>query len=266
MQITLNAFPPYLVRSCSNEFNPLHCRTLKIGTLQYFRDIEDEHVVDREEGHYSIDIDFRNVHLPSNVYNYLLGTDQISSHGRFDQTWKMPSFLYENTSLYGMIKGEFTWKFRNRFILCFHGLSDPSESDIIFPQYNDKWFLKRRHVKDGLRILADEFFEYVKSLLSQGEDVFTVKTKCDYLNFVSKIVEVKYDERHKKITNIEYYSNNDSILKIHDLISFLKPKKYSSEREYRWIIDFYYNDKPLEPKVDYLILPCEKFSSYLNIL
>ncbi|EPC7971753.1 hypothetical protein ACSVXM_002826 [Enterobacter hormaechei] len=263
--ITYNHTPLFLYKSCHSKDHLKISKTLKIGTLEEYRESEDIQISDLHEGTYSINLNLQNIHAPLDFFNYLLNgaNGEVKLVGEFKSKDKK-SFISPHLAFIESIKSNFSWTHSNRFIFCFSGLDNLNDSKGMFDDYNDGWFIKRNDFKESLQLIADEFLIDVKKRLKKGEKIFYEDApSINELRLKFKLEKVIYRERITDYDSRKFYLEPEFLYFIHDKIPYTKPLNYSKEKEYRLIMDFYNQNGILTPKVKHLIINTPKSSHFI---
>ncbi|EPF6107984.1 hypothetical protein R2970_000416 [Enterobacter cloacae] len=263
-----SGLPSYFVKSCYSKDNTLTSNTIKIGTLQEYRSTEDEQIADINEGIYSININFSNIHMPPHLASFLLCTNQSTSAGHIHLIeGKTKSFISSDIFHYGKFIGDFSWTHHNRFIFCMTGTNNINDAGNIFPLYDDFWVVERKKIMASFSYLLKDFIKEIKQRLRCGEHIFYNQEtidKIEDIEFHTTFQKVIYQPRIANYGNREYYQDPTLLQRIHEEIPFTKPKKYEPESEYRWFIDVTANGISLEPRIRHVIMSSDNYSRFLR--
>lgn len=261
----LTYLPPYFVKSCYKKDNVTHSQTLKMGTLQEYRDTIDLQIADAREGHYFMSLELEHVHLNKNFLAYLINNPNniLNAHLKRKSIEKK-SFLSEKMIYMEILNVQFEWTHKNRFIFCLSGLDHIEESNRIFKSYDDKWVITRNDIQRAIKCIGEDFYADIKKRIMNGEEIFDENFDIDDLGINVELKEVIYRDRIGRFNNRDFYIDPKFIYSIHKNIPFTKPRTYSHEKEFRLLIDFYTSKGTLTPKVKYLIITAPRTSNIIK--
>ncbi|HDR2693187.1 MULTISPECIES: hypothetical protein [Enterobacter cloacae complex] len=256
----------FLVKSCKQEHNLRVCGTLRIGTLQEYRDTYEQQILDKYEGTYRTHMKLSNVHLPIPFINYLFNNhhshmsitvDKLSL-GKKSAIWPGHLVIERHDSIVN-------YSSFNRFIFCISKLDNPNESTNIFEDYNSMWYFRFENVLNYAEIIRFCFLKEISKKLQNGEEIFTKKTPIKDLKLHFKIQEIVYTERNCIIDNRMIYTDTDSVVQIFDSIKFIKPKQFEKEKELRIVFDFFDGDELLYPVIKSIIINATPLMNFVTM-
>lgn len=244
----------FLVKSCHNKDNVLNSKTIKIGTLLEYREIESQQIVDKEEGFYNLSIDIEGKALSIDTFNLLSSADHalIKLNGSFHIRGIEPLFNYTVVDYKAVSNIESL----NRFIFCISKLAKYEDSTSLFKDYDSYWFLDFSDKEYFIKSLEKSLFKEVKALIEKGEKVFNKKEiNIKKLKIKSYFQEIIYTDREYKINNDNLKIIKNDLSEIFKNIKFIKPSRFKKEQELRIIFDFYENNELLAPIKKFIIIP-----------
>ncbi|EOJ9631677.1 hypothetical protein NVV55_16215 [Enterobacter hormaechei] len=256
----------FLVKSCKQEHNLRVCGTLRIGTLQEYRDTYEQQILDKYEGTYLAHMNLSNIHLPIPLINFLF----YSHHSHMSGDIKNLSIGKQSAIFPGHLIIErcdsiINYSSYNRFIFCISKLDDPNNSKSIFKDYDSMWHFRYENLISYAHIIAFCLFKEISKKLEIGEKIFTKKTPITDLKVKFKTQEILYTERSCIIDNRMIHTDIDSVVQIFNSIKFIKPKQFEKEKELRIVFDFFDGDELLYPVIKSIIINATPLMSFVTM-
>lgn len=251
----------FLIKSCSSQFNIKKTKDLRIGTLCEYRETEVSQLRDTEEGLFKISFDLKDKFIKNSLFNHL-----NKSHNNY---FKMQAEeIYYQYAIGDDVKidykGESKWVNRNCFIFCISKLSDHKESNAIFSNYDDYWFISYFKKEILMQRIAESLLLEIKKKIFNGVKVFFEDiVNPENLSIKSKLQEIVYTDRHIYLNNNNINSMESMLIDLFENIKFIKPKIYEVESELRMVFECYENDKILEPTLKSIIIQ-DNISDIIN--
>lgn len=243
-----------LYKFCRPEHKIGDAKFLRMGTLFDFREIENDEIRDEAEGTYKFDIEFRvKVELDRRIANLLLsgamhfGSEKppvqipgtISADVKnikiVDNTGE--NVIVEDTSV------SVTRTVNNQFIFCMSYM-DGGEPISPFSDYNSYWSIPVWRANE----FAQKLSELIMSHSPFSEINEDIQNKNSFSSFANISIQWNYGPVNYIDKNIIFDNaadiSYDKFLNTMINIPFTKPRKFSSEREYRFA--FRISDRSLE--------------------
>lgn len=245
----------FFVKSCHQEFNIKKSKTLKIGTLDEYRETEQAQIADLYEGTFSLEISLSEVHIEFDIFSALnyshnsemnVVVDELHVSGR--------SPLFENCIFLKKFKSVATFKNNNRFAFCISRVEHPEECKDIFKDYNDYWYFRADLSPLMASEISKSLFKCIEDLTKKGSQVFREPYDINKLRLAFKVQSISYRDRRTLINNNYFYKHKHYISNMLDGLLFLKPESFRKENEIRFLFDFYEGDRLLHPKINSLII------------
>ena len=256
----------YLVKNCHKENNLTKCGTLKIGTLQEYRETFEQQVLDSFEGTFATNMNLKDVHLPTTFFDFLFNSHH--SHLTIPRCnlsfGKMSAILPDHVVL-EKFDSTINFNNHNRFIYCLSKLEKPNEGFGIFKEYDSLWYFELENVLSYAEIIRYCLLKHVEKLLTSGIEVFTKKNKISKLKLHFKIQDIIYIERNATIDNRLLYTDAQYVVDLFENIKFTKPSSFEREKEVRIIFDFFDGDEILYPSIKHLIIDASPLIPFVKV-
>ncbi|HAS1199271.1 TPA: hypothetical protein I3816_004014 [Enterobacter cloacae] len=253
----------YYVKSCERKFNVKYCKTLFVGTLNYYRSTEDESIKDEHEGKFSQYINITDIDLPCDYMNLLVNVANSSNYVNSGSMVSRPSKYgpeYVNLSIGGFTN---IIEIKNKFIFCLSLKNDPSLKIEHFDKHDDYWYFSVESLSDFCKDVATNLIKKIKEESVHRkifeEDYSTKKLKIECIGF-----QVLYRDRVINLTNKDFQENPLLAIRLMQSIVFIKPEKYKPEQEFRICFEVYDGDKILTPSVKGLVIPVTSISDIVE--
>lgn len=255
----------YLVKSCYEKDHILRRKTIKLGTLYEYREIESEQIVDPEEGIFRFRLSLDDeVEVPRAWANAMFsgaigfGDEQpppifgeFSVHiDRIHMVRSTPESV-----IFAQCNAQIERHAPNCFIYCMSAVQELAEANGIFPDYDSSWAISQAKAGDIANAIGESLLRALwdleqagKSALPEGISVQDVEIGCrhELVNYVPR-------EQHIRVHGA--VSVDDFMQSIRDM-SFVKPPSYMHELEYRFSYTLGHDDGFIVyPKVKNIILP-----------
>lgn len=253
----------FLVKSCKRQYNPKTSKTIRIGSLSEYREIEDTQIADKEEGHFRINFDLSNKLIGIDLFNYLNDSHRSALTARIDTL--SPGEMDHTHVFLKKYQAGYEWINNNRFIFCITKVNTPEEALEIFPDYDDYWHVNIFQMRRFLNQLSDNLLLEIKERTSSGEELFDIPV-ADYEKLSIDAYQQEIIYRHRDL----YLGNNDIgpmeefIKGLFENIKFIKPDSFSHEKELRLIFDVYYDGALIHPKIKSIIIPSTGLDSLIS--
>ncbi|WP_144817357.1 hypothetical protein [Enterobacter sp. DE0047] len=257
----------YLVKSCYQRDHLLVSGTIKIGSLNEYKEHEESQIVDAYEGTYDLHIKLENYHMHNHLWNYLnFHHDSLVMLNINSMDYYYKEVLFQGCFFIHKLDASITLSNKNRFIFCMSRLQSGEDAIGMFNNYDSYWSFNEKHAWEVGDLIGKSLKREVINRLKQGEQIFEAQEGInpDKIEAKQTLQYIDYTPRSKELTNIDFYTNQNFILSLFKKIKFIKPAKFSPEKEIRYVFDFYYNDKLLHPKINFIIISAPNLSFILK--
>lgn len=254
-----------LTKSCHAKDNVFKRKTIKMATLNHYRMTEIAQIADKNEGRLTININILTPTLIEKRWINAVLQDSVKfglSKVEIDQ-YRFPgrtSALIKNLEIgpnstlnqLEVLSGDFRIdrEAPDTLIFCTSMTRRTDDWRGIFPDYDDAWSMHR----SGAHKFAQSLAESLAKLLLSGD--------TSLLGDCEPAEGVQIHLRHEPVTYIERQINilesdpkdvND-VFSLMDLMAFIKPRSFSHEKEYRFMLMLTRNGMILPLKKDFVIL------------
>jgi len=252
-----------LFKFCKPEHNLHRGAKLQVGTLYKYRQIEDPGLRDEHEGKYRFHVTFpRPIELDRRWTNLLLqgavafgdASDVPRFPGSF-QTYIEKLHVIETKPNSVVVEGTRIQVERdvpNCLMLCMSAFPDAGCNP--FPQYSDSWSFPEHLANEFSRRLGSLIYQQAK-LSSFADSILKLHSPATVTALSLNVRQQRVIYRDREITiTPESRPSFEELIKIFSDIAFVKPTKYSSEQEHRFVFELSDGRHMFEPKVDHLLL------------
>jgi hypothetical protein len=252
-----------LYKFCSPEHNISKGAQIRLGSLYSYRSIESDYLRDESEGRYSFYIDFpEQITLDRRWMNLLFqGALAIGDPLPMPKFQGSTSVGFETLSIVKHDSESVTVKntravvhreVSDGLIFCMSMMDDAAENP--FPNYDDSWSIPFENASNFSLRLADLIMHQMP-LSEIHPSIFethsmglirnmTIQIKHRPIIYGDRVLVV----RPNKIPSI------DVLIERMDDIAFVKPEKYSKEKEYRFLFAVVDNQRQYAPKQTGILL------------
>lgn len=272
-------FIMWLIKHCEKQHNILRGADLQLGTLNYYRSIENDELSDEGEGLFDFDLVFQSdAFLERKLANLLFQGQMV--FGDMSDIPRIPGGVavdikdarihHRNDGI--LVKNGSTIRIHrnapNCYILCMSATDDIQSSP--FEEYNDKWLLPLEKANDFAESLAKELFQMAQhQQLSRNWNGNPSQVPTELIKFNFHHQHVLHRDRKQIIK----HSNDITFDGLYDIllsIPFIKPKNkpdggsYSDENEYRFVFNLYSESDVFEPSTSSMRLCMDPSSPILR--
>jgi hypothetical protein len=261
-----------LYKFCKPEHNAIRSHQLLVGSLQYYRSIENEEIADKGEGSYKFNIQFSDqIKIDIEIANLLF--DGAIGYGN-NHNFRIPgSFSAHVKHLeIGSVSDDFVIinkaevqidrVFPNIFIFCMS--IQPENSKNPFQGYSDEWSIPIQN--------ANEFARIISMLIQENIRFSDIGHQITENNPISSLNRIQVAWQHKPVIyrdrdiiyNKDNLYNKDSLIETVINIPFVKPKKFSSENEYRFAFQIQDGTHVFPPISERIFLPLNHLNRILG--
>lgn len=260
-----------LAKSCMKDFN-IKKGTIKLGTLQEYRETELQHIADKKEGHLKFKLIFDNLVELSNKWFNTLSGNQI----RLGKASPFISPGSTNVNCEELDIAELTsekmivryarvtieQQSLNGFVFCMSSIRKTLDCIDIFPEYDDYWYMPQIRALHFGYVLGSLLRNAIIENHKKGNPI-TKELCIDDFSVNLKMGPVHYIPREIHITNDNKFEL-DELLEHLSHISFIKPPTpFKKEREFRFNYTIVSKNHIIEPSVKSIILDASELQQYI---
>ena len=251
-----------LAKSCQKRFH-IKNGTVKLGTLYEYRCIENEELIDKQEGMLTFYLNFRGrVRIPTQWFNTINGNGfnfggppPILFPGR-TQTHFEKLHVEQNFGAWMVLlesRGVVSREAFNGFIFCMSYVQHREDCVGIFAGCDDYWYVTEEKLHDFAWELVRLLRGYIIEQHAKGDFILPRDTNLTDLQIRCEYGEVGYVAREIDLYEQNFMSLEQYMGKMRDM-AFTKPESYSKEREYRFSFIAVVDGKVVEPIVKSVFL------------
>ncbi|WP_157829736.1 hypothetical protein [Pseudomonas fluorescens] len=261
-----------LAKSCNKPYN-LANGTLRLGTLNEYRETEIQQIADKEEGllTHRLLLEGR-VKVPVKWYNTFCGGGMqlgpelpLSFPGRTKVRFERVH-LESHDNEFAILTDSSILIQREApscFIYCMSEVKHRRECLDIFPQYDDYWYINAASAPDFAKLMGEILFEKIIHEHTNGRYVLPSTTPLNKLQLRIQTGKVKYMERTIHIDSANEFLIDELVGRIFES-SFTKPPiPFEKEKEFRFHFTFSVDGHIVTPIVKSLIIDSKKLQRYL---
>ena len=232
-----------LVKYCRPQDNITRGAQLRLGTLNEYRDIENDELRDESEGRYDFLVDFQGpavvdnrtlqamfgnaLRLPGVVGRYS-GEMQAYVHTMEVETTPHGVSIVRNASV------EMSHLVSNCLILCTSRVDDGE--DILpgpFAQYSDHWSIEGESADEFARRLQTLIVEQIDAAMLElgGSEIATLRASVSH-------GPVGYADR-QPVLRADNFPTYEELASILNKLHFTKPIRFAREKEYRFVFELH---------------------------
>jgi hypothetical protein len=236
-----------------------------LGSLYYYRAIENPEIADKDEGKATYEIEITgpaiikkkwlNVILQG-IFSIDEGAEETQiAHGLLKPT----IHKYQSTGegkdnvriekLHATIERDSF----NEFIYCMSLFETPPRDPKIFSGYDDYWTVELKHADAIGGIIARLIGKAIVEGRDSGKHVIDPLIDLETVDCLFRCDSVMYTSRKLEINEANNIEAEEFLSKIED-IAFIKPKKFESENEFRFSFIICSGNRILEIMPEHLIL------------
>jgi len=254
----------YFVKSCHSSDNVHLRKTIKIGTLNEYRNTEQQQIVDAHEGTFHFEIDLERIHIQTDIFNLMHHTYNsfVTMHNH-DLIIRCDSHALLDAKYIERHKATIKMVNHNRFVFCMSRVNKYTDARGMFPEYDDLWYFPQSRADLFAKEIGNQLNAKILSLEKEGNRVFEGDYDISKVSASMAIQTINYKDRMIKVDNEYFYKNTPIILQTMNGVSFIKPSKFSHEKEVRFIFDYHFEGRTLSPDLKSIIIPMREGSLHL---
>lgn len=262
-----------LAKNCFTKDNLKTRKTIKLGTLYEYREIESAQIVDKGEGKYSFLLKFDGVvEIERRWFNLMfqrmiqLGDDEHHPQipGAFSGLIKHLETVGGNEQIIKVRNSSVSIhrEALNGFIFCMSEVRKLRDAIGIFPDYDDCWYMTATKAHNLGVALSELLRERITSGRQSGNHIVDPNISLQDLSIYCRHEPVSYLGREIHISDVSVFTADHFMRKIWDM-AFVKPPSFLAEKEYRFSFTIVAGDKILIPTVDNVILNAEELVGWV---
>ncbi|PAU55237.1 hypothetical protein [Pseudomonas sp. PICF141] len=254
-----------LAKSCFSKDHVNKRKTIRLGTLDYYKKTVHEQIVDKEEGEISFHVKFdERVTVSTPAFNTLfwgmmhLGEDHgenppyegyITTHVKHLQLHTYTKSTATILSADATIKQTH----HNNFIFCMSRVEKAEDAKGIFPEYDDYWYLNEENAEEFGGKVSVALHKHITDAHAAGNNILPNGINPSDVEVYFQCNEVYYLPR-------EVHINNSNASQLEELVkqmahkAFTKPIPYEPEKEFRFVYTLVHNKTIISPTTDSAIL------------
>lgn len=259
-----------LIKFCKPEHNVLCGAKLQIGTLNKYRLIEDQELVDGNEGAFEFGLDFADdVELSQDWVNLLCpGIISISEpeHPSLTGSYEIDLDDFEVEISIGSKRSvvasagasvKVRREMPNCFLFCMSKVDGPDE--VSFAGYESSWSIAREFAKEFSNKVGNILW---RSVTLSSFDPEVVKrlgiSSTSELELTCSFGPIDYRDRWTVVTN-EQIADFRSFYDMIKVMYFYKPKSFEKDKEFRFIFRFSKCGVEVPPVVEDILIDVSSF-------
>lgn len=253
------------------EFN-IKQGTVKLGTLYEYKKTELKHIADKDEGYLKFKVRFDGVvELPTEWFNSLGGGLQLESTpgikfpGKTNAHFESMNIIRSDNQNV-LLKDSIATIERqapNSFVFCMSHTKDVKDCIDIFPEYNDSWHLQKLHAEKFGAALGTLLRDAIVEGYKTGNHIVSEDISIDNFSIQMNSQLVDYTSREIHIKSNDFFSLNNFMQKMHNIV-FIKPATpFKKELEYRFNYTITSKQRIIEPIVKSIILDSSHLQQFL---
>ncbi|MGI4841011.1 MAG: hypothetical protein ACRYF9_25765 [Janthinobacterium lividum] len=255
-----------LAKRCMREHLVTVSPTLKLGTLYGYRTIENDDLVDSEEGVLRINLVLDGeVDVSKRWLKYI--TSGITILGGAQEDYPpfyglmrmrlSPLFIVRDSGNHVLLKDSKVLIEREEvdcFIFCMSLVRNTRYALALFPGYNDCWYCSELSADAILILVADKIVNAAKAAYRDG--VLTLPEGCtdDDIEINARYGPVKYMSREIHFSGDGESEVESTMLALKDM-ALIKPSAYAQEKEFRFIFQLIAKQNFVLPWTQDLFIP-----------
>ncbi|WP_263224576.1 hypothetical protein [Pseudomonas alabamensis] len=260
-----------LAKSCKSKYN-IKNGSIKLGTLYEYRSIENDELVDKQEGMLTFNLNFRGkVEVPPKWFATISGgaigfsgAEPIRFLGRQSAYFKHVHFesIGADKVILKDSSAVFSHESLNSFIFCVSRVRRTTDCIGIFKGCDDYWYLPEIRADRFARRLGQVLLNHIIEERKKGNHIIPAQVPSDKLKIMAEHRQVDYLSRE-----IDLYKNSaielEEFTKKMRSTAFTKPKSYKNELEYRFNFTIVSENCVVEPLVKSVFLDSSQLLEFL---
>lgn len=255
----------YIVKSCQSDFNPLTGRTIRIGSIDEYRQTEIEEIADQGEATFNFTVHLENTDIPMALFNALqFGAGMLNDSEIIRLSGMRQSQVIKGGMHIGQMKSRHRWHGCNCLAFCMSRLNAHEEANTLFESYDDYWYFEESSLdKIGELIRQQVELKLREDMLESGNPASLAQ--LEKFTCLLKVQQVVYSTRHVEISN--FNSEARSTVFLDDLINnyrYLKPQQFSHEKEIRFLFECFDDGKLISPEFKSIIIDATPIVNFIK--
>lgn len=261
-----------LAKSCHEKDHIKSRKTIKVGTLYEYQTTEIEQIADRHEGEITfllnfdgrveIDLDWFSAVFHGNM-NFgekksliINGISKTHTHRLIITSTNKNTVIVQDSS------ATITRESLNCFVFCMSEIRKTSDCHGMFPEYDSYWYLMASRAQIFARKLGEMLLEQIKENHNKGLYVLPPETDMTDIKILVDFRKVTYTPREIHFQKESTFSLNEFMEIINDMV-FIKPEKYSHEKELRFHYVIVSHGKIIQPIIKNIILSADRLLPFI---
>ncbi|MDD1980016.1 hypothetical protein [Pseudomonas asiatica] len=246
-----------LAKSCQKKYN-IKNGTIKLGTLYEYRSIENDELIDKQEGMLTFNLNFRgNVEVPPEWFATISGGGMATGRiaplrfpGRQSSHFIKVEFaeISEHRVVLRDSSAVFSHESLNSFIFCVSRVRRTTDCVGIFTGCDDYWYIPEARARAFADRLGKTLLNHIIEGHNSGNPIIPQDIDVNSLEIAIEHRQVDYISR-----DINLYDNGaltlESFTQKMRNMAFTKPESYKAELEYRFNFIIISNGRIIEPLV-----------------
>ena len=254
----------FIVKSCHKRNNPFVGNTIRIGSINEYRNTEIEEIADRGEATFSFNVDLTNAHIPIPLFNALQYGTGILADSMVSEWSGMTRSPIKDHIYFRRMKSRHVWNGQNCLVFCMSCLDTPEEASKLFKSYDDYWYFD----ETDLDVVGELIRQQVEAKLKQNILDSGAPTSIETAEKFScnlKIQKVTYSDRHINIKNNSPDGKSEKFLEeVVENYRYLKPERFSHEKEVRFLFECFDGEDLMEHDLKAIIVDATPIIPFLK--
>ncbi|MEG3111230.1 hypothetical protein SC127_10885 [Pantoea sp. T14] len=253
----------YIVKSCHSGFNPLNGRTIRIGSIDEYRQTEIEEIADEGEATFGFTVDLKNADIPMALFEALQsGAGMLNDTEITMWSGMRQSSVIKGGMHIGQMKSRHLWHGRNCLAFCMSRLNAHEEASTLFESYDDYWYFEESCLEQIGELIRQQVESKLRQDMLESGNPKSL-SRLEKFTCQLKVQQVIYSTRHVEISNFNPEARSPGFLdKLFNNYRYLKPQQFSHEKEIRFLFECFDDGELIFPEFKSLIIdatPVVKF-------
>lgn len=253
-----------IVKRCEKKWNPMNCKTLKIGTIDEYRKTENIEIKDADEYTFEIIVNLKDIDISLELLEALQSArGMLSDCGIIKLDIEGRSNKLKDGVRIRHINSYVKWVGRDKPVYCMSKLARLPKPKEIFDSYDDFWFFPEKNLAKFASLLGKEVQDiYRKKLLESNPDykgrIEQFKCRCTTQDIVYAPRKITLEREH-----LNDFNSVDFLEKLVHGTIFLKPERFKEEKEIRFAFEFFHKNEQIYPVFNSIIIDYKSLLPYI---
>lgn len=258
-----------IVRHCRPEHNLIRTNTIRLGTLRYYRHIEDDARRDTGEGTFLYDVRFPEPIEVDGQWFQSISAPVADLNDPFSLSMYAKRIAVAEASVGGklLVDGCFTTAvdFFNCYILCASVYERCAEIDGLFKDAPDYWYLLESNAEHFGKTVADALRRKIHYNLIKDPDFWPIRMvpRDAQFNVACRFRSVAYEDREIVVRKQSDMDVSTLRIKYSDS-PFIKPRRHMNEKEFRFSFTVLANGRPVPVIDEPISIDIEEIPQYVR--